>query len=59
MENRQIPTGSPGYVPIQQKDKQYTLQNLLNKLNRREPMTYGSYFVNFAEMFPKEEDYQE
>ena len=32
MENRQIPTGSPGYVPIQQKDKQYTLQNLLNNL---------------------------
>ena len=40
-------------------DKTYTLQNLMNKLNRTESVTYGNYFVNFNEMFSKEEDYKE
>lgn len=40
-------------------DKTYTLQNLMNKLNRTEPVTYGNYFVTFNEMFSKEEDYKE
>ena len=40
-------------------DKTYTLQNLMNKLNRTEPITYGNYFVNFNEMFPCESDYKE
>lgn len=47
------------FAPMSQKDKSYTLQGLLSKLNRGEPMTYGNYFVNFAEMFPNEASYKE
>ena len=43
---------SQGYNMVQI-DKTYTLQNLMNKLNRTEPITYGNYFVNFNEMFQK------
>ena len=39
-----------------QKDKTYTLQNLLNKINRTEPVTFGNYYVNFNEIFPKNFD---
>ena len=35
---------SQGYNMVQI-DKTYTLQNLMNKLNRTEPITYGNYFV--------------
>ena len=49
---------SQGYNMVQI-DKTYTLQNLMNKLNRTEPITYGNYFVNFNEMFQKEEDYKD
>ena len=49
---------SQGYNMVQI-DKTYTLQNLMNKLNRTEPITYGNYFVNFNEIFQKEEDYKD
>ena len=49
---------SQGYNMIQI-DKTYTLQHLMNKLNRTEPITYGNYFVNFNEIFTKEEDYKD
>jgi len=42
--------------PNIQKDKTYTLQNLLNKINRTEPVTFGNYYVNFNEIFPKNFD---
>ena len=41
------------------KEKSYTLQNLFAKLNKTEPSTFGNYYVNFNEMFQKEEDYKD
>ena len=41
------------------KEKNYTLQGLILKLNKAEPSTFGNYHVNFNEMFPKEEDYKD
>ena len=41
------------------KEKSYTLQNLIAKLNKTEPSTFGNYYVNFNEMFQKEEDYKD
>lgn len=41
------------------KEKNYTLQGLLLKLNKAEPSTFGNYHVNFNEMFPKEENYKD
>lgn len=48
-----------GPSTISQKDKAYTLQNINNRINRTEPVTYGNYFVNFAEMFKNESEYTE
>ena len=42
-----------------QKEKNYTLQGLISKLNKTEPSTFGNYYVNFNEMFKKEEDYKD
>ena len=42
-----------------QKEKSCTLQNFINKLNKAEPSTFGNYYVNFNEMFQKEEDYKD
>ena len=41
------------------KEKHCTLQNLINKINKTEPSTFGNYYVNFNEMFQKEEDYKD
>ena len=41
------------------KEKHCTLQNLINKINKAEPSTLGNYYVNFNEMFQKEEDYKD
>ena len=59
MESRQMPNQPQGFSQLPQKEKAYTLQNLVNKLNRGEQMSYGNYFVNFADMFPKEAMYKE
>lgn len=48
-----------GSSNIGQKDKAYTLQNINNRINRTEPVIYGNYFVNFAEMFKNENEYTE
>lgn len=48
-----------GYQGMSQKDKTYTLQNLMNKLNKAEPVTFANYSVNFSEMFPQETNYKE
>ena len=55
MEQQSI-NNPPSYNP---KEKSYTLQNLIDKLNKTEPTTFGNYYVNFNEMFKKEEDYKD
>ena len=54
MEQKQINTSN-----YNQKEKNCTLQNLISKLNKAEPSTFGNYYVNFNEMFQKEEDYKD
>ena len=54
MEQKQINTNN-----YNQKEKNCTLQNLISKLNKAEPSTFGNYYVNFNEMFQKEEDYKD
>ena len=41
------------------KEKNYTLQGLIQKINKTEPSTFGNYHVNFNEMFSKEEEYKD
>ena len=55
MEQKSI-SNAPNFNP---KEKSYTLQNLIAKLNKTEPATFGTYYVNFNEMFQKEEDYKD
>ena len=54
MEQKQINTSN-----YNQKEKNCTLQNLISKLNKAEPSTFGNYYVNFNKMFQKEEDYKD
>ena len=44
---------------INPKEKTGTLQNLISKLSKNEPTTFGNYYVDFNEMFKKEEDYKD
>lgn len=44
---------------LQQKEKEYSIQSLVNKLKNTEPITFGNYFVNFNEMFTKEDEYKD
>ena len=41
------------------KEKNYTIYNLFSKLNKTESPIYGNYYLNYNEMFPKEEDYKD
>ena len=54
MEQKPINTNN-----YNQKEKNCTLQNLISKINKTEPSTFGNYYVNFNEMFQKEEDYKD
>jgi len=42
-----------------EKDKQYSLQTFLNKVNKNERNTFGNYFVDLTEMFSDPSEYQE
>ena len=54
MEQKQMSSGS-----FNPKEKNCTLESLISKLNKTEPSTFGNYYVNFNEMFQKEEDYKD
>ena len=54
MEQKQVNNNN-----ISLKDRDYTLNNLFSKLNKTETVTFGNYYVNFKEMFKKEEDYKD
>ena len=41
------------------KERNFTLDNLFSKLNKKETITFGNYFVNFQDLFKKEEDYKD
>jgi hypothetical protein len=41
-----------------EKDKQYSLQSFMNKVNKVEANTFGNYFVDFGEMFNETSEYQ-
>jgi hypothetical protein len=40
------------------KDRMYSLQGFINKINKSEINTFGNYFVDFSEMFPEQSEYQ-
>lgn len=56
MEQKQPQMNVSGFNP---KERNCTLQSLINKINKSESSTFGNYHVNFNEMFPKEEDYKD
>lgn len=35
-----------------EKDRLFTLQGFINKINKSESNTFGNYFVDLSEMFP-------
>jgi hypothetical protein len=41
-----------------EKDKQYSLQTFVNKVNKNEENTFGNYYVNLTEMFSDSSEYQ-
>ena len=41
------------------KEKNYTIYNLFSKLNKSESQIYGNYYLDYNEIFPKEEDYKD
>ena len=47
---------SNDFIP---KEKNYTLNNFLAKLNKTETTKFGNYYVNFKEMFKNEDDYKD
>ena len=54
MDQKQMNSGS-----LSGKEKNCTLQSLISKINKTEPSTFGNYYVNFNEMFQKEDDYKD
>lgn len=40
------------------KDKMYSLQGFVNKINKSDMNTFGNYFVDFSDMFQETTDYQ-
>ena len=41
-----------------EKEKVFTLQGFLNKINKSEVNSFGNYFVDFSEMFPDHSEFQ-
>ena len=41
------------------KEKTFTLDNLSAKLNKKETVTFGNFYVNFKDMFKKEDDFKD
>ena len=54
MEQKQI--NNNDFIP---KEKNFTLNNFLSKLNKTETTRFGNYSVNFKEMFKKENEYKD
>ena len=54
MEQNQINNNE--FIP---KEKNFTLNNFLSKLNRTETTRFGNYYVNFKDMFKNEEEYKD
>ena len=54
MDQKQMNSGN-----LSGKEKNCTLQSLISKINKTEPSTFGNYYVNFNEMFQKEDDYKD
>jgi hypothetical protein len=40
------------------KDRQYSLQGFINKINKADVNTFGNYFVDFSEMFTEHTEFQ-
>jgi len=40
------------------KDKLFSLQSFINKINKSETSSFGNYFVDLGEMFPDASEYQ-
>jgi hypothetical protein len=40
------------------KDKEYSLQTFVNKVNKNELNTFGNYYVDLTEMFSDPSEYQ-
>jgi hypothetical protein len=43
---------------VSEKDKVFTLQGFLNKVNKSELNSFGNYFVDFSEIFPDQSEFQ-
>jgi hypothetical protein len=41
-----------------EKDRMYSLQGFINKINKADVNTFGNYFVDFSEMFNDQTDFQ-
>ncbi len=41
-----------------EKDKSYTLSNILSKLNKSEPNIFGNFYVDFSDIFNDPSEYQ-
>ena len=54
MEQKQI--NNNDFIP---KEKNFTLNNFLSKLNKTETTRFGNYSVNFKEMFKNEKEYKD
>ena len=54
MEQKQINNNE--FIP---KEKNFTLNNFLSKLNKTETTRFGNYFVNFKDIFKTEEEYKD
>ena len=40
------------------KDRMYSLQGFINKINKSDVNTFGNYFVDFSEMFSDHTEFQ-
>ncbi len=51
-------TGEKNIIKPNDKEKLYTLQSFVNKINKSEVNSFGNYFVDLGEMFPDHSDCQ-
>jgi hypothetical protein len=51
-------TTNPSGAKSGDKDKIYSLQGLLSKINKTDVSSFGNYYVDFSEMFPDPSEFQ-
>ena len=57
-QNEKTSSNNLGGYKQADKDRMYSLQGFINKINKSEITTFGNYFVDFSEMFADQTEYQ-